>query len=100
MTEGLRVAPSAGAFYGEVILPDENEPTQVSGGDVPTGSLAIRAWDNVGTVYIGWDSDVDEDNGFPLDEGETLSVDINLDSEDMWILPETAGDSVRIISTN
>lgn len=100
MVEGLRSPPTAGVFSGEVILPDSNDPTRIPIDEDKTGSVAIRAWDNQGVVYVGWTSEVDQDSGFPLEDGQTLSLDIDLRGEDVWMVPEVEGDSVRVISTN
>lgn len=98
--EGLRVVPTEGVEYGEVILPETDNPVEINPEGEDTGGIAIRAWNNNGVVYVGFDDEVDSSTGFPLQDGESLGADLNLEAADLFLLPEVAGDSVRVLITN
>lgn len=100
MLEGRPVPATDGVFSGETILPEEGSPTELAPDPDHTGSIAIRAWENEGPVFIGFGEDVDENNGFPLMDGETLTFELNLATASLYAVPQVAGDSVRIISIN
>ena len=76
--------------------------TAVQGPSTPDGSLfALKALpNNAGTVYVGNDGadDVTSANGFPLDPGEGVVVDIaDLPGQDLsifWFDAATSGDKI------
>lgn len=103
---GLRVPPTNGTEYGRVLFQaytDTNdiEPTQVFDPTQDVGSIAIRCpASNNGAVYIGWDEDVNTDNGFPLYKRDSFGLDLNVKSQPIYAVAEVDADEVRVIATN
>jgi len=103
---GIRTPPSAG-HYGRVVLA-EQEPLRVVPSDLSTGSVLVKAFAgddsgqsaNQGVVYIGFDDEVSDENGMPLEPGEGVGFDIQNESQGIWAYPEVPGDQVRVITTN
>lgn len=99
--EGVRTPPTDGSYYGPVILPDEGDLARVVPDGINTGSIAIKCISTSESVYLGWDQDVDETEGFPLEEGESLSLDLDSDSQGIWAYSTTSDpDELRVIATN
>lgn len=102
---GIRTPPSEG-HYDNVVLA-EQEPTRVVPSDLNTGSVLIKSYagddDNVGNkgvIYLGFDEDVSDENGMPIEPGEGIGFDIQNQSQGIWAYPEVMGDQVRVITTN
>ncbi|MHA1919526.1 MAG: hypothetical protein ACTSWX_07265 [Promethearchaeota archaeon] len=61
---------------------------------IKTKTIIIRALSsNSGTIYVG-DSGV-LDNGFPLEPGDAISLDIDLTKDELYISGDTVDDEVR-----
>lgn len=107
MSNGTRVPPSTGSGYGRTIIDSDFEARRVIPSDIRTGSVIIHAYDgdesntgNQGVVYVGFDSDVDDSSGFPLEPGDSLSIDIQNRSQGIWAYAEESGDELRYMATN
>lgn len=99
--EGLPVPPNDGRAYTAVTLDAASEPEQLLPSTTQTGSVVIRAWTVSGdAVYIGWDDDVTPSTGFPLEQGDTLSIQIDNEQQSIWAVGESAGDELRVIAIN
>jgi len=65
-----------------------------------TDTLTIKALaGNAGDIYVG-NSTVDSTNGFPLSPGETVSLDIDHNADNVYIDAATSGDGVAFIGGN
>lgn len=99
--EGLRTPANDGKDYGEYVIPNPPEPDELFQVPVRTGSVSIIAHpNNSGWIYIGWDDEVDSQSGFILTAGMSISVDLDIRSQEIFITGDTSGDSVRYIATN
>lgn len=99
--EGLRVSPNEGKDYGEYVIPSPPEPDELFQVPVRTGSVAVVAHpNNSGFIYLGWDEELDSQNGFILTAGMSISVDLDIRQQDLFITGDDGGDSVRYIATN
>ena len=96
--EGLRVPPSAGE-NGAIVAVQDNSVQRAIPAGIETGSFALRAWDNNETIYIGYDETVDDATGFPMEDGEVISVDLNAAVQGVFFFAEQAGDGIRYITT-
>lgn len=85
-----------GAGYGSVTLNDTSSGTRIVDLGIETESIAIKAVD--GKIYIGFDDQVDDTNGYPLDEGQGISFDLDVDQDGLFAFPETSGNEVRWIA--
>lgn len=65
-----------------------------------TGSFIIRAWNNAGVIYIGFNEDVDTNDGFPMEDGDIISIDLDSQAEDVFFYAQNAGDQIRYITVN
>jgi len=60
-----------------------------------TSSVIMRALPaNSGMLYIGFDNNVTVTNGFPLEAGDSLSLDIDVDKQPIWMNGDTTGDEM------
>lgn len=110
--EGLRVSPTEGKEYGSVMV-GEGEAVRLIPPDVKTGAVIIKVYsagpdeddpefdpDETYNIYFGWDDQVDESNGMPLEEGESLSIEIDNSSQGVWAYGTEDTDEVRIMAIN
>lgn len=81
VSQGAKVLPAAGA-----------QPVQITGSAAARSFILAAPLVNTGTVWIGGRT-VSEDTGFPLEPGDTITVDSN-GLEDMWMVG-TEDDSLR-----
>jgi len=99
-TQGLRQPPTEGKGYGTKIVSVSTAEPVITVGD-KTGSIALRASpNNSGTVYIGWNGSVTSANGFPLEKGDSISLDLNADTQNIYVIGTAASDEIRWIATN
>lgn len=91
---------SEGTGYGNTDL-ETSDAKSVIPADTESESWVIKAHqDNSGVVYLGWDDDVTTSNGFPLEAGDGLSVDINNSVQAVYGIAAAAGDSVRYMAVD
>lgn len=84
------------AGYDVKTFSNANNADQIIAAGTVTGSVIIRTNpNNGGIVYIGFDSNVTTSNGFPLEAGDSISIDIDVDKESLWGVADTANDDVR-----
>lgn len=89
-----------GADYDSEVLENADDPESISTG-TESGSLILQAHpDNAGRVFVGWDSDVTSNNGFVLAAGDVLSIDIDLSSQQVFVVANNANDEVRFLVMN
>lgn len=66
-------------------------------GTTITQTLTIKALkNNTGDIFVG-NSTVDSANGFPVSPGETVSLDIDHNGDNVYIDAATSGDGVAFI---
>ncbi|MEM2191358.1 MAG: hypothetical protein QW540_08030 [Archaeoglobaceae archaeon] len=84
--------PPSSIFSDRLTLP--NAPTPLGSGEVI--SVMIKAEStNSGRIYVG-SSEVSETNGYPLEPGEVIIVNIdNLNK--IWLNASVSGDSIRFV---
>lgn len=91
---------TVGLDYGRQQLESVTEPERVFSLGNKSLSIAIRANPgNSGIVYLGFDGDVSTDTGFPLESGDSISIDMDVNKQNIWAIPDTANDDVRFIVT-
>lgn len=84
------------AGYDVTSFSAANDPTEIITSGTVTGSVVLRAIPgNGGIVYIGFNSNVTTSNGFPLEAGDSLSLDIDIDKQPLWGTADTGGDEIR-----
>jgi len=99
-TTGADQPATEGRGYGNKVLQSSNPEIVVPPGTV-TGSVAMRADPaNSGDLFIGWDDNVSAADGFILQAGDTLSLKIDSDSQPIYAIAGTDGDSLRWIAVN
>jgi hypothetical protein len=92
-----QTASNKGAGYDGKTLNSTTDPERLVSIGTETRSIAIIA--ETGRIYVGFDDNLDSDNGFPLDEGVSISLDLDVNQEDIYVLPEASGNDVRWIAT-
>jgi len=103
---GLRTPSTKGVEYGRVVFEaftsgNSVEPTEVFSPIEDTGSVALKCPEtNSGAIFIGWDDDVDLEEGFPLYAKDGVSFDLNTNSQPIYAVANTSADQLRVISTN
>lgn len=101
--EGIRTPPSDGVGYDKVVISDTSTPIELVGPAEGAGSVVVRSWQsggNSGTIYVGWDNQVDSSTGFPLEDGDSITLEISTESQSIWIIGDTQNDEVRYLATN
>jgi hypothetical protein len=100
MPGGLRTPPSNGSYYGSTVASGAGDVVRVIPEAIETGSFIVRAWNNSGPIYIGWDEEVDDISGFPLEDGQSLTMDLDASDQGIYFFAPAVGDSVRVLATN
>lgn len=99
--EGLGIPSNDGRAYTSVTLDTAGEAESLLPATTETGSVAIRAWNlNGAAIYIGWDENVTISTGFPLENGESLSFEIDNSEQQIWAVGEQDNETVKVIATN
>lgn len=100
-TTGKDVASNEGAGYGAKQFTNSHDSDNVMDPTLETESWIIRAHpENEGIIYIGWDEEVNEDNGFPLSRGDATTMDMDNSKQVIYAVADTAGDELRYIATS
>lgn len=90
-----------GEGYGRATLSAINDPERIFPLDTETGSIIIRANpDNAENIYLGFDDTLTTTNGFAMESGDTISIDINVAQQAIWFVGEDANDSVHWMAIN
>lgn len=98
---GSEKPPTDGTEYGVVSLSAVGEPELVFQLGTESKTVAIRAEEgNNSQIYLGWDDDVDSNNGFPLYQGEMITMELDVSSQEIYMDGDSVGDSVRVIAIN
>lgn len=93
--------PAEGTEYGATRPDSVGEPELVFKLDTESKSIAVRAEeDNNAKVYLGWDTDLDTDNGFPVYPTESFEVDMDVSNQELFMVVESVGDAVRVIAVD
>lgn len=85
------------ATYGRKAVTTSGTEVQLASSAVAVTSCAVKALAaNTNNIYIGGDSSVTTSNGFVLDAGETLVLDVD-DPQDIWLDSDTNGEGVSFV---
>jgi hypothetical protein len=91
--------PATAIYTGQVDVPTATTRVQVSSSSVSVRSVTIKALvGNGGFIYVG-KSDVDSSNGFELDAGESISVDVN-NLNLLYVDTSNSGDDICYFAVN
>lgn len=97
-TEGSRV-PSNEGEHGVEVLEDTSEAERVFDLGIETQSISIRApTDNAANVFLGFDDTVDNSDGYPLEPGDAISLDLDVNQEPVFAIPNNANDELRFLA--
>lgn len=102
-TQGLEHPSTRGAGYGRTAPPSIEEGTAVSVMPIgeQTGSIIMKTEENnQGRIFIGWDTEVDNTDGFPLSPGNSITIAIDNSSQNVYCVAEFEGDIVRYLAIN
>lgn len=98
-TTGKQSPSTVGTDYNAETFSDADESQSVFDLETQSGSIIVRAHpDNDGIVYLGWDEEVTTENGFPLEAGDAITVDINVGSQGLFGVADTDGDELRYMA--
>lgn len=99
--EGINTPSNEGRAYTSVTLDTAGEPESLLPATTETGSVAIKAWNLTGdAVYIGWDDQVTIATGFPIEDGQSISLELDNSEQQIWAVSEQDGEAVKILATN
>lgn len=97
-TQGLSQPATDGVEYGQITL-DNSDPVSAFGTGERTTSITIVADPGNGdNIYIGWDSDVDETSGIPLEAGSSFSADLDVAQQEVYIMTDAPTQVAAIAS--
>lgn len=98
--EGLPQAATDGREQSRTLI-SQGETEVIVSPIETTGSVAIRFWDGDAiAVFIGWSEDVTQVNGFPMEQGEFLTLDIDTSAQQIYALAVGGEADMRVIATN
>lgn len=106
MTDGASVTAkdkpaNSGQDYGATTAGSAGDTTLILDVGTDTSTIAIRAMhDNAGFVYVGFDDSVDDTNGFFLQAGDAVTLDIDNSNQPVYAHFGTSGDQVRYLAVN
>lgn len=87
-----------GESYGRQVFEDTNNPESIFALGTDSLSVFIQAHpDNSGRIFLGFDDAVDSNTGIVLEAGDTISISLDLDEQNLWGLPVNANDEVRFM---
>lgn len=95
--EGKSVPATEGTIAKSVALSSANTPVEIISSSADTRFIGIKAHSNTGVIFIGWSASVDVNSGFPLEDGQSISFDLDVKEQPVYAVADTAGDTVRII---
>lgn len=99
MGEGKKIPQTEGKDYRAISFGSANTVEQISPAALKSGTIIIRAWSVTNAVHIGWDEDVTVNDGFPLEEGDSLALDLDVNEQPVHGVAEDSGDELRVIVT-
>lgn len=90
-----------GENVGVEALLDTSSAERVTPLNRPSSSLLVVADPgNEANVEVGFDPDMTFGDGIPLTSGGSVSIDINIQEQPLYAIPDTAGDELRIFITD
>lgn len=97
------MAGRVGIYPGRLVAHNQGTAgtaaVQVSASSVEISSMVIKADDdNTGTLYVGNSDDVTTSNGFRLEAGQALQMDI-ADLSEVWLIASADGEEYCYIAT-
>lgn len=93
--------PSNSGDYGVESFTSADEAERlVDLGNETESILVLAPPGNGGIIYLGFDDEVDSNNGIPLDAGSGVSFDIDTDQLGLFAAADTIGDEARWIYTS
>lgn len=93
------VAPTEGTEYDQKLFENGGQSHEISDIGDKSKSIIIRSHeDNEGKIYLGWDEEVNDTNGFYLKPDEFISMDMDIDSQSVWIYTVEDNEIVMILA--
>lgn len=81
---GKEAPATNGEDYDRVVL-SSNEPEAIFDIGTETTFIIIQSdSDNGGDIHIGWDDNVDDTTGFPLEPGDILTATLDVSEQNIW----------------
>lgn len=101
MSSELSQPSTEGTGYGSTVLDSANTPKRIFEVGQQSGSIIMRAdLSNSNPIFLGFDDNVTVNNGFPLEAGDSISIDLDVRSQDIFFVGAGAGDSIRWLAIN
>lgn len=95
---GKDTPSTEGVGYGRQVFSTAQDAERIFALGQETGAVLVRANpDNSDDIYVGFDDDVDNNNGFPLQKGESIEMDMDIDKQNLWGYAMSANDDVRFL---
>lgn len=90
-----------GVDFGRTVVGEASTNEVILSPTESTGSIIIRAEvENAGQVFLGFDDSVDDTNGFQMEAGDVISMDIDALSQPIFVFALNANDAVRFMALN
>lgn len=103
-TSGPEQPATKGEGYGskQLSTTGPNGADTIFPAGLDSGSVIIRAHpDNSSNVYIGFDDSLTASgSGFPLEPGDSITIDLKVVDQNVWLLVSSSGDEVRWLAVN
>lgn len=97
-TQGLSQPATDGVEYGQVSL-NNNSPQSVFGtGERTTSILIVALPANGSQVFVGFDSDVDQNSGIPLEAGDSFGMDLDVAEQEVFVMTNSPTQTVAVMS--
>lgn len=90
-----------GETYGRQVFEEANTPERIFSLGVESVSVLIQAHpDNAGRVFIGFDDGVDSNTGIVISPENNISIDLDLDKQNLYGVANNANDEIRFLVTS
>lgn len=98
-SEGKSVPATSGVAYGREVIESTSSAERIFDLGLETSSVLIQANpNNSDNLFIGWDEDVDSDSGVILEPGDTITIDIDLNVQNVWAIAASSNDDLRFLA--
>ena len=98
-SEGKSVSATAGVAYGREVIESTSSAERIFDLGLETRSVLIQANPgNSDNIFLGWDGDVDSNSGIILEPGDTITIDIDLNVQNVWAIAASSNDDLRFLA--
>lgn len=93
------IPATQGTEYSQELLSNAGEAYEIEDIGDNSSSIIIRAHEqNEGKIYIGWDENVNDSNGFYLKPDDIITIDMDIDSQSIFMYPVNSNEVIMYLA--